>query len=498
MEVGERIGHSHSSCEKRARDSSQLRGFAHRLQIACSPLTRQRSDNVEPRRRGSRRLYSVRCRRRIHFPMRFLSTASRAAIGVVALLLSACSDTTSPLFDYAIVTPGDTLFSSVVSGSSHSCALTREGRAYCWGMGAQGQLGIGTLPTDCPGETPSPYILCANVPTAVAGGLRFTRLSAGGTTTCGLTPSQRLYCWGTVGGFNITPAPRLIAGSMRFTDVSAGITICAIGVDHRTYCWGSNTLGILGIPPGTPGPSLDEATPVAGDHRFTTVQSADRTVCGATASGEMYCWGAADTVRFELGGTPLLKCVGGRNGTDCTNVPLRWRGTETVSRPATSDFPCLVTAGGGATCWGLAFYEWGINGTDGSKSFDVLMAAPRGVPLALPTPIRDIVGSPGLYGACAHAVDGRVVCWGSSVSGQFGTGIAQESFALPTIVAGGRAFEQLSAGSLFTCGLTSGGEILCWGDGRWGVLGTGTAIPIDSSGRRSNPTPTRIASIAGR
>lgn len=429
--------------------------------------------------------------------MRFLSGTSRVAIGAFVLVLAACSDPTNPLDDLAVVTPGDTLFSSVVSGSSHSCALTREGRAFCWGMGAQGQLGIGSLPTDCPGETPSQYTLCANVPTAVAGGLRFTRLSAGWTTTCGITPSQRLYCWGSLGGSNVATAPKLIAGSMRFTDVSPGFAICAIGIDHRTYCWGSNTLGMLGTPPDTVRPSLEQVpTPVVGGHSFTTVKTADRTVCGTTASGEMYCWGAADTVRFELGVTPLLKCVGGRNGTDCTNVPLRWRGTEPVSRPASSDYPCLITATGNATCWGITFSEWGINGTDGSRPRDVLMAAPRGAPLALPTPIRDIVGSPGLYGACAHAVDGRVVCWGTSVSGQFGDGIAQESFAVPTVVAGERAFEQLSAGSLFTCGLTSAGEIWCWGDGGRGVLGTGAVIPTDATSRRTSATPTRIASIA--
>ena len=424
---------------------------------------------------------------------------------MVALFLAACTDPTNPLVDQAIVTPGDTLFASVVSGSYHSCALTRDGRAYCWGQGYQGQLGIGSLPADCPGEAASQFNLCVNVPTAVAGGLRFIRLSAGWTTTCGITPSQHLYCWGFLGSsptttLNVALEPKLIAGSMRFTDVSAGRNICARGIDQQTYCWGSNSLGMLGLPPDGPyGPSLDEAKPVAGGHQFTALRTSNNSMCGATASGEFYCWGAADTVRFALGDTPLLSCVGGRNGTPCTNVPLRWRGAESAARPALSEQPCLITTTGGATCWGIAFYEWGVNGTDGSTPFDVLMNAPRGAPLALPTPIRDIVGAPGLYGACAHAVDGRVVCWGSSVSGQFGDGVEQESFVLPTVVAGGRAFAQLSAGSLFMCGLADAGEIFCWGDGARGVLGTGAVVPASaSSSRHPVPLPTRIASIAGR
>ena len=54
----------------------------------------------------------------------------------------------------------------VTIGSAHSCGLTLEGRAYCWGDNFFGQLGDGTK-TD------------RLRPVAVAGGLLFSSVSAG-------------------------------------------------------------------------------------------------------------------------------------------------------------------------------------------------------------------------------------------------------------------------------------------------------------------------------
>lgn len=420
------------------------------------------------------------------------------------LVLSACSDPTVPIDqDLAVVTPGDTLFSAVVSGDYHSCALTMGGRAFCWGGGSSGQLGTGSLPLDCPGQTesfaPVPS-LCVNEPTPVAGGLRFARLAAGGVSTCGITPSGRLYCWGG-GAFYVpgTIAPTPIGGAIRFSDVHVRAFICAIGTDGKTYCWSDrNSHGTLGIPIGTTVP-LDEARPVAGGHSFKNVQAIDRG-CGTTAAGSLYCWGGiTDTARFDVGDAVMSNCQERRSvGPYCTHLPLKLKGVDQWSRRASSSRPCAITTGGGASCWAQALTAWGGApfGLSGSVSDSVYWAQP--IPLVLPTPIRDIVGEPVLYGACAHAVDGRVVCWGTSGVGEFGSGIERESFAVPTVVTGGRAFMQLSAGFRFMCGLTSGGDVVCWGDGSRGALGTGTIIPANAVGQRPSPIPTRIASIASK
>jgi len=57
-----------------------------------------------------------------------------------------------------------------------------------------GELGIGNNagPEQCPNIGGA----CSTKPVAVAGGLKFAALSAGGQTTCGVTLSDTTYCWG--------------------------------------------------------------------------------------------------------------------------------------------------------------------------------------------------------------------------------------------------------------------------------------------------------------
>ena len=67
--------------------------------------------------------------------------------------------------------------------TGHTCALSAEGDAYCWGDNRYGQLADGST-------------VSRPAPVPVGGGLKFTSLSAGGNHTCGITRNGDLYCWG--------------------------------------------------------------------------------------------------------------------------------------------------------------------------------------------------------------------------------------------------------------------------------------------------------------
>ncbi len=71
----------------------------------------------------------------------------------------------------------------VTTGSSHTCALSGPGDAFCWGSGSSGKLGNGGV---------------ANVstPTPVAGGLTYRAIAAGGEHTCAIGTDNIIYCWG--------------------------------------------------------------------------------------------------------------------------------------------------------------------------------------------------------------------------------------------------------------------------------------------------------------
>src|SRR3990172_7599137 len=80
-------------------------------------------------------------------------------------------------------------------------------------------------------------------------------LSAGGSTTCGMTGGGVVYCWG---GFEISgnswaftpgpiPIPFFAGGAPPFASVTAGGGhSCAVTAAGVAYCWGANWDGQLG------------------------------------------------------------------------------------------------------------------------------------------------------------------------------------------------------------------------------------------------------------
>lgn len=83
---------------------------------------------------------------------------------------------------------GNLTFATVSVGADHACGVTTAGAAYCWGNNSNGQLGNGaTLNSSDP--TPVP----------VSGSLLFTSVSAGDRYTCGVARNGAAYCWGAGG-----------------------------------------------------------------------------------------------------------------------------------------------------------------------------------------------------------------------------------------------------------------------------------------------------------
>jgi len=150
------------------------------------------------------------------------------------------SSTTDQPFPTPIA-PGQT-FSTISAGGGHSCAVTTAAAAQCWGANARTQTGTGL---------PDSLVL---VPTAVASGLTFRTISAGGQHSCGITTDSLAYCWGANTSGQIgdssqidRPTPVLVHGGLRFTEVHAGAAFtCGLTDGLVLYCWGDGTQGQLG------------------------------------------------------------------------------------------------------------------------------------------------------------------------------------------------------------------------------------------------------------
>ena len=198
--------------------------------------------------------------------------------------------------------PGGHLFRQVSAGEDHICGVTTDDRAYCWGINTAGQLGDGTV--DFSGNYHP-------MPVAVGGGLRFREVSTAVYHSCGVTTTDRAFCWGgnqdgQVGDGSkviIRTRPVLVAGGLRFRQVETGGghgpgedavgddggRTCGVTTDDRAFCWGNGNHGQNGN--GTQSIRLTP-TLVAGGLHFLRVSAGIHHTCGQTTSNRAYCWGA--------------------------------------------------------------------------------------------------------------------------------------------------------------------------------------------------------------
>jgi alpha-tubulin suppressor-like RCC1 family protein len=109
-----------------------------------------------------------------------------------------------------VAVSGGLTFGSLSAGQWTTCGVTTGGVAYCWGSNGYGQLGNGTSVFNL---NPSP------APVPVSGGLTFASVSTGYLHTCGVTTQGAAYCWGDNsegelgdGSTTIHPTPVLVYG----------------------------------------------------------------------------------------------------------------------------------------------------------------------------------------------------------------------------------------------------------------------------------------------
>jgi len=298
---------------------------------------------------------------------------------------------------------GEPLYAAVSVGGTHSCALTREGRAWCWGMGTSGELGNG--------QTAS-----GGTPVAVSGGQAFVQITTGAYHSCALSAAGAVFCWGAnrdgaLGNrtSNSSPVPVSVAApaNVSFTALTSGLRhTCALASNGAAYCWGANASGQLGI-----GSSSDANAPalVASGVPFKAIAAGASHTCALTPAGSAWCWGA--NVNGQLG-----------NGGNADNSrPTAVSGSLSLSALAAGEtHTCGLTDDGAAYCWGAGRAGQLGNG----QSADV------------PRPALVVGGhiframALGALHTCATADDRTTWCWGSNNDGQVG-GLAARNTATP-------------------------------------------------------------------
>lgn len=366
-------------------------------------------------------------------------------------------------------------FASVSAGSYHTCGLTTDSLAYCWGDGSSGQLGNGR----------SGQFYRDSVPQPVSGGYRFTDISAGSDFSCAVTSGREAYCWGGNGhgqlGDGSTSAhstPVLVAGSHVFVSVGAGFDhACGVTADSAAYCWGDGNVGQLGD--GSTTIYSDTPVLVVGGHHFGQASAGGSHSCGVASGGIAYCWGT--NTYGELGdGLP--------HGSDSVPSPVAG-GHTFVLVAAGGGHSCGLTTGGDAYCWGHD--EWGQVGDGMANSFEPAPQLVTGN-----SKFTLVSASHGVH-SCGIGVDSAGSCWGSNSTGQLGNGSHDTSLhPTPEPVVGGRHFKSVSGGFGHTCAVATGpedGVAFCWGANLSGQLGDNSTTERDAPVRVVAPSAAVIS-----
>jgi len=309
-------------------------------------------------------------------------------------------------------------FTRLNAGRSHTCGVTSDGDALCWGTG-----GLAVVPIGAPRRRPG----------LVVGGQHWLSVVAGDEGSCGVSVSHRVYCWGPV----TLTAPDMVPGMPLATAVAVQ---CALSTVGEAWCWGLDwlTTTATNLNPGRVitafsakglacGLGTDSIAycgqissaglqPIPGGLHFATVGAGVSHACALTAAGTAWCWGEGTNGRL------------GNGDVQSSATPVAVVGGHVFR---------LITGGDGHTC-GIdttgAAWCWGSNnvGQLGTGSIAVdHYDTPQPVTGGLTWSWLDA----GFAATCGITTAGVAYCWGFNNAGQLGNGTTASS-AAPVRVAG--------------------------------------------------------------
>ena len=236
---------------------------------------------------------------------------------------------------------GGHTFKQIAAAGNHTCAITTDGKAYCWGYNLFGELGTGN-------ETPS------STPVAVSGGLTFKQIDTYTNTSCGVTTSGNAYCWGGEGWSGIlgngdtsdSNVPVPVQGGLTWASVSVGLWMaCGVTTSGDGYCWGQDWgTGAL----GTGAAEEERTTPalVTGGMKWKSISAGVGVACGVTVTNVGYCWGD--------GSFGTLGAGVDRKGAYNTPIPIA--GGLAFDHVVADWHACGMTTAGVAYCWSAGDY----------------------------------------------------------------------------------------------------------------------------------------------
>jgi alpha-tubulin suppressor-like RCC1 family protein len=312
---------------------------------------------------------------------------------------------------------------AVAAGATHTCAVLAGGAVECWGGGDAGQLGQGTASSLA---TPSPPVALPAAATAIAAGDDFS---------CALLTDGRVFCWGggargQLGSGDVisraAPGSPVALPRKARAIVTGSSHACAVLENQTLACWGANDAGQLGV-----GDTQDRPRPALvalGSNRVLAVATRVDSTCVLLDDHGVTCWGR--NARGQLGAGDAMD----RDAPPPAPIDLG-SGRKASSLAVGGAFACAVLDTKQAKCWGDnqtnqlgAPLRGPAYGDELDEMGDFLAAAVQGGGRQ----VRALAA--GRAHACAILDTGDLRCWGDNGDGQLGTGdaAAHSLFLAPT------------------------------------------------------------------
>jgi alpha-tubulin suppressor-like RCC1 family protein len=392
-----------------------------------------------------------------------------------------------------------------LSTGAHSCVIRSDARLVCWGLNAQGQLGLGDTANrgDNPGE------MGDNRPTVDLGsGRTAVEVSAGNNHTCVILDNGAVKCWGynlygQLGlgdtayrgdnpgemGDNLPTVP--LGTGRTATAISASIAhTCAILDDGTVKCWGYNAFGGLGQghsddvgdQPGEMGDALP-AVPLGTGRTATAISTAGDFTCALLDDATVKCWGYNSEGELGQGDTSHRGDGSGELGDSLAAVDLG-TGRTAVVISASRYHACALLDNGRVKCWGFNVQGELGQGDTFNRGDNAGEMGDNLAPVDLGTGRTASAIAGGELHTCAILDDTTVKCWGYNDFGGLGQGDANwrgdnpgemgDDLA-PVNLGTGRTAIAITGGYQYTCARLDNGAVKCWGFNAFGQLGLGDA-----------------------
>ena len=354
-----------------------------------------------------------------------------------------------------------------------------SGQLQCWGKNDFGQVGVDTGGVRV--NPPQPVSQLSTDIKAVA---------TGTSHTCALTNQGGVKCWGSnsmgqlgVSSIEETNIPQEVTG------LQSGVKAISAGSEHNcallnggeVKCWGGNGFGQLGRGYISGSDYMPETTlPLAG--KAIKVTSGGLGVCVLLENGKVQCWG--DASFGQLGVPPV---GGGGQAIPSPQAPVDLA-APAVNLDSGSRFSCALLNSGKIMCWGRNNQGQLGNTTElGNFTYTpVEVENLNGLPILIST---------GSEFACAVFLDRTAQCWGANRRGELGNTVnsgTNNPNPTPLTVTGLTGISQLRAAAVSTCAILTTGGLQCWGQNENGELGN----PTNDGTKNANVSPLNVTGLS--